>query len=118
MLHLYMYSYRRNKSKIQRDYVECTSEIGGKEHEENANIVETNIEIKAEEEIPAGIKFGQEVVGDDDVSKEESTSACGKDRFEFTEGTDEVTGYKEIEQANTEIAVYENIASWPQTCSE
>ena len=53
--------------------------------------METNIEIV------------KEIEGDnDDVPKEESSSACSKDGYEYEEGTDEVTG---IEQANTEIAV-------------
>ena len=51
------------------------------------------------------------------MQKEESSSACGKDRYEYKKGTDEVTGNKEIEQANTEIAVFEVIAFWPRTCS-
>ena len=44
-----------------------------------------------------------------DVPKEESSSAFNKDRYEYEEGTGEVTGNKEIEQANTEIALYEDI---------
>ena len=34
-----------------------------------------------------------------------SFSACGKDRDEYEEGTDEVTRNKEIEQANTDCCV-------------
>ena len=49
--------------------------------------------------------------------KEESSSACGKNRYEYEERTDEVTENKEIERINTEIAVYEDITFWSQTCS-
>ena len=49
--------------------------------------------------------------------KEERSTVDGEDRYEYKEGTDEVTGNKEIEQANTEIVVYEDIAFWPRTCS-
>ena len=59
------------------------------------NIVETNIEIKAEEEFPAGINV-KEVDGNNDVPKEESSSAWGKDMYEYEEGTNEVTRKKEI----------------------
>ena len=52
------------------------------------------------------------------MPKEESSSACGKHKYEYEEGTDEVTGNIEIEQANTEIAMYEDTTFWPQTCSE
>ena len=51
------------------------------------------------------------------MPKEESSSVCSKDRYEYEEGTDEVIGNKEIEQANTRIAVYKDIAFWPQTRS-
>ena len=41
------------------------------------NIVETNIEIKVEEEFLAGINIVKEIEGDNDVvPKEESPSAC------------------------------------------
>ena len=81
-------------------------------------MVETNIEIKLKEEFPAGINVVNEIEGDnDDVAKEESYSVCGKDRYKYEEETDGATGNKEIEQANTDIAVYEGITFWPQTCS-
>ena len=75
-----------------------TSELGREEYKENANMMETNIEIKAEEEFPAGINVLKEIEGDnDDVPKEESFSARGKDRYEYEKRNDEVTGNKEIE---------------------
>ena len=87
------------KVKCKDGDVECTSELGGEEHRENANIVETNKEIKAKEESPAGINVDKELEGNcNDVLKDESSSAFGKDRYEYEEGTDEVTGNKEIEQ--------------------
>ena len=43
----------------------------------------------------------------DDVPNKENTSECSKDRYEYEEGSKEVTGNKETEQAKTEIAVYE-----------
>ena len=76
---------------------------------ENKNIVETNIEIKVKEEFSRGINVVKEIEEDnDDVAKEESSSACSKCRYKYQEGNDEVTGNKEIEQANTEIAMYAN----------
>ena len=78
---------------------------GRKEHGENANMVEANIEIKVEVEFPAGINVVKEIEGEsDDVPKEESSSACGKDMYECeegtNEGTDEVTGNKDIKEVN------------------
>ena len=67
-------------------------------------MVETNIEINVAEEFPAGINVVKE--GDNNVSKEGSPSVWGKDSYKYDEGIDEVTGNKEIEQANTEIVVY------------
>ena len=81
------------------------------------NIVEINVEIKVEEEFPVGINVVKEIEGDNDEPKEENSSACSKYRYEYEEGTDEVTGNKEIEQANTEIDVYEDFAFWPWICS-
>ena len=64
-------------------------------------MVETNIKIKDEENLPAGINVVKEIEGDNNnVQKEESSNACGKGRYEYEEGTDGVTGNKEIEQAN------------------
>ncbi len=78
------------------------------------NRVEINIEIKVKEKFPAGISVVREIEGDnDDVLKEENSSACSKDWYEYEEGTDKVTGNKEIEQAITEISVFEDIAFWP-----
>ena len=77
-------------------------------------MVETNTEVKVEEEFPEEIKLGIEVIGDsNDMSKEERSSARGKNRYVYEEGTEKVTGNKEIEQGNKEIAVCENIAFWP-----
>ena len=42
---------------------------------------------------------------------------CSKDWYEYEEGTDKVTGNKEIKQANTEIAMYEDIVFWPRNFS-
>ena len=96
MLHLYMFSFRKKyevKAKCKDEIAECTSELEGEEHGEKANMVETNIEI--EEEFPAGINVVKETEGDnDDILNEENPSACGKDRYEYEEGTDEVTGNK------------------------
>ena len=81
-------------------------------------MVERNIEIKVEKEFPRGINVVKETEGDnDDGPKEESSSACGKDWYEYEEGIDEVIGNKETEQANIEITVYADIAFWPRTCS-
>ena len=55
------------------------------------------------------------MLDNDDVPKEESSSEFGKDKYKYEKGTDEVTGNKEIEPANTEIAVYKDIAFWPRT---
>ena len=91
------------KAKCKDEDAEYTSELEGEEHGENANMVKTNIEIKVEEEFPAGINIVKEVEGDNDgMPKEENPSACGKDRYEGT-------GNKKIEHAKTEIAVYEDI---------
>ena len=107
------------KAKHKDKDAERTTELGGEEPEENVNMVDTNIKIKVEEEFLAGINVVKRIEGDnDDVLKEESSRACDKDRYEYEEGTDEVTGNKEIEQANTEIAVYKDIAFWLQTYSE
>ena len=55
--------------------------------------MKTNIEMKVEDEFPAGINVGKEIEGEnDDVPKEESSSACGKDWHEYEEETDKVTG--------------------------
>ena len=63
--------------------------------EKKANMVESNI--KVEEEFPAGIRVVKEIEGDnDDVIKEKSFSACDKNRYEYKEGTDNVTENKEI----------------------
>ena len=78
----------------------------------------TNIEVKVEEEFSAKIDVVKEIEGDnDDVPKKRSSSAFSKGKYEYEEGTDEVTWNKEIEQANTVIAVYEDIVFWPRTCS-
>ena len=80
------------------------------------DMVETKIKIKVEEKFPAGINVVKGIESDnDDVPKKESSSIYNKDRYEYEEGTDEVTGNKEIEQENTEIAVYEDITFWPWT---
>ena len=41
------------------------------------------------------------------MPKEESSSACGKDWYEYEDGTDKVTENKEIEQVNAKIAVHD-----------
>ena len=80
-------------------------------------MVEANIEIKFEAEFPIRITIIKEIERDsDDVSKEESSSECSKDRYEHEEITNEVTRNNEIQQANTEIFVYEDIAFWLQNC--
>ena len=82
-------------------------------------MVETNIEIKVEEEIPAGIYVVKEIEGDnEDRLKEENSSACCEDEYEYEEGIDVVTENKEIDQASSKIAVYEFIAFWLRTCSK
>ena len=60
------------------------------ENGKNANMVETNMEMNAEDEFTVGINVVEETEGDiDDVPKEESSSACGKDRYEYEEETDD-----------------------------
>ena len=79
-------------------------------------MVERNIEIKDEQEFSAWINIVKENEGNNDgMSKEEISFPCCKDRYEYEERTDEVTGNKEIKQENTEIVVYEDIAFWPRT---
>ena len=69
--------------------------------------METNLEIKLEGELSAGINVVKESEGDnDDVLKEESSSACSKDRYKYEERTDEISGNKEIEPANTDVSMY------------
>ena len=106
------------KAKWKGEDAKCTSELGGEEHRENVNIEERNIEIKVKEEFPEKINVVKEIQGDnDDVPKKESSSACGKDMYEYEEGTDEVTENKEIERTAIKITVNRDIAFWPQTCS-
>ena len=77
------------KAKCKDKDAECTSELRQEEQGDNANMEEMNIELKLKEEFLAGIK---EIEGDnDDVLKEERSSPCGKERYEYEEGTDEVT---------------------------
>ena len=72
------------------------------------------MKIKVEKESSVGINVVKRIENaNDDVPKEESSNAYGKDRYKYKEGTDEVTGNKGIEQANTEIAVYECNATAP-----
>ena len=113
----FTFSYIR-KAKCKDKDAKCTSEQGGEEHRENANMVETNVEIKVREEFPAGINVVKGIEGDNDnVPNEVSSRACPKERYENEEGNDKFSRKKEIEQANTEIAVYEDIAFWPRTCT-
>ena len=66
-------------------------------------MVETNIEIKVEEEFPAGINVVKEIeVHYDDMPKEESSSVYNK---EYEERPDEATGNKEIEYTNTDCCL-------------
>ena len=59
------------KAKYEDEDTECTSELVGDEHGENANMVESNIGIKVEEEFLAGINVLKELESDnDDVSIE------------------------------------------------
>lgn len=91
MLHLYVFLQKKYvaKAKCKDEDAECISKLGGEEH---VNMVKTNIGIKVEEEFLAVVK---EIEGDnDDVPKEECSSACGKDRYEYEEGTEEVSGKK------------------------
>ena len=82
---------------MKEEDAECISELGGEEQGDNGNMVKTNIEIKIEEEFPAEIKVVKEIEGDnDDAPKVEKSSVCGKDRYEYEEGTDVVTGNREI----------------------
>ena len=113
-LHVVLQKKYVAKAKCKNEDSECTLELGGEEHEENANMVLTNIEIKVEKKFPAGIYVVKEIEGDnDDVLKKKSFSACSKDRCKY----EKRTGNKEIELANPEIAVYEDIVFWPRTCS-
>ena len=49
------------KAKCKDKDVECSSKLGEEGHGENANMAETNIEIKVEEEFPAGINVVKEI---------------------------------------------------------
>ena len=69
-------------------------------------MMKTNIEIKVEEEVPAGINVVKEIQGDNDDVSKESSSEFSKNKYKYEEGTDEVTGNKEIEPTNTENVVY------------
>ena len=68
-------------------------------------MVETNIEIKLEEEFPIGISVVKE--SENDVPKFESSSTCGKDKYKYDKEINDVTGNKE--QENTLITVYKAI---------
>ena len=58
---------------------EWTSER--EEHGKNVNMVVTDVEIKVNEEFPAGINIVKEIEGDnDDVPKELNSSGCSKER--------------------------------------
>ena len=85
-LHVFLQKRYGAKAKCKDGDAEYTSELGGEEHRENA---------KVKEEFPAGINVVKEIKGDnDDVPKEERSSACAKDSYEYEEETDEVTGKK------------------------
>ena len=52
-LHIFLQKKYVAKAKFKDEDVDFTLELGGKEHEENMDMVETNIEIKVENEFPA-----------------------------------------------------------------
>ena len=54
-LHVFLQKKYVAKAKCKDKDAECTSELEGEEHGEKANMVDTNIEIKVEEEFLAGI---------------------------------------------------------------
>ena len=54
-LHVFLQKKYVAKAKCKDEDAECTSELVGEEDGENANMVATNIEIKAGEEFPVGI---------------------------------------------------------------
>ena len=60
-LHVFPQKKYVAKAKFKDEDAECTSELGKKEHGENANMMETNIAIKVEEVFPAGINFVKEI---------------------------------------------------------
>lgn len=101
-LHVFLLKNYIAKAKCKDKDTEYTSKLGREKHGETANMVQTNMEIKVEEEFPAGINIVKEILSDNvDAPKKVSSSVCGKDRHE--EGTDEVTGNKE--QANTDCCM-------------
>ena len=55
-LHVFPPKKYAAKAKCKDEDAECTSELEGEKHGENANMEETHIEIKVEEEFPARIK--------------------------------------------------------------
>ena len=78
-LHVFLRKKFVAEAKCKYMDAECTSKL---EHGENVNIMETNIEIKVEEEFPAGINVVKEIeVDNDDVPKELSSCAYGKERY-------------------------------------
>ncbi len=71
-LHVFRQKKHVTKGKCKAEDAGCTSQVGGVEDGENANMVETNIEIKVKDEFPAGIIVVKEIEGDnDDVPKKE-----------------------------------------------
>ena len=60
-LHVFQQKKYVDKAKCKYEDAECASERGGEEHEENTNMVESNIEIKVVKEFPAGINIVREL---------------------------------------------------------
>ena len=65
-LHVFLKKKYVAKAKSKDEDAEYTSEVGEEEHGENTNMMEKNIEIKIEEEFPAGINVVKEIEGDID----------------------------------------------------
>ena len=54
-LHVFLKEKYVAEAKCKDEDAGCTPKLRGEEHDENVNMVETNIELKVEEEFPAGI---------------------------------------------------------------
>ncbi len=63
-LHVFLQKKIVSKAKYKDEDTVCKSVLRVKEHGENANMVEVNIEIKVEKEFPAAISIVKEIEGD------------------------------------------------------
>ena len=82
---LQVFKQKKYIAKAKCKDEDAESALGRKECEENANMMETNIEIEVEEEFPVGINIVKEIESDNyDVpkNKKESPRACSKYEYE------------------------------------